>query len=332
MIVTMNGSQAVNSNYIFSYVCSYGIIWKAVKQNALAGMVKKEETDLDTYKTKRYAYTYEDYENDKGAAELIKEIMEDPELDSLTEVVVGSWGNAWEENCQELLNGITEHADCFSHIEKLFIGDMDFEDCEVSWIMQGDYSKLWAALPNLKELAIQGSTDLELGEICHEKLESLEIICGGLPKNVIASIRDAKLPNLKKLLLYIGIEDYGFDGDTDTIKELLEKSDFPNLTYLGIVDSEIQDEITEIVLNSKYMNQIEVLDLSNGTLTDKGGELLLENLPKYPNVKELDAHYNYLSDEMVEKLNQLSITTDVSENNEVEEYDGEIYMYPMMTE
>ena len=85
-------------------------------------------------------------------------------------------------------------------------------------------------MPQLKELTIKGSTDLELGEICHEGLESLTIICGGLSRSVLRSIQDAKLPGLKKLLLYIGVEAYGFDGDENTVKELLEKADFPKLT------------------------------------------------------------------------------------------------------
>ena len=78
--------------------------------------------------------------------------------------------------------------------------------------MQGNYSKLWAALPNLRALTVKGSTELELGEIVHEGLEELTVICGGLGNDVIASIQNAKLPNLKKLLLYIGIEDYGWDS------------------------------------------------------------------------------------------------------------------------
>ena len=42
---------------------------------------------------------------------------------------------------------IAEKADRFRHITKLFIGDMDYETCEVSWIIQGDYSRLWKAMP-----------------------------------------------------------------------------------------------------------------------------------------------------------------------------------------
>lgn len=88
--------------------------------------------------------------------------------------------------------------------------------------------------------------------------------------SVLQSIQRAKLPNLKKLLLYIGIDNYGFDGDAETIRTLLAESDFPKLEYLGIEDSEIQDELARVVLESKYMKQIHTLDLANGTLTDKG--------------------------------------------------------------
>ncbi len=284
-------------------------------------------------KCKKFMYSYDEYEEQgKGAETLVEDILADPDFPALRELVIGDWGNSWEDGCQKILDGIVEQAERFSHIESLFIGDMDYEECEVSWIIQGDYSRLWAAMPQLKELTIKGSTDLELGEICHEGLESLTIICGGLSRSVLNSIQDAKLPGLKKLLLYIGVEAYGFDGDENTVKELLEKADFPKLTYLGIEDSEIQDELAQVVLESKFMGQIETLDLANGTLTDKGGELLLKELPKWPNVKKLDVHYHYMSDEMAGKLEALPLEVDASEGNEDERYNGEVYRNAMLTE
>ena len=280
-----------------------------------------------------YFYEYEEYEDgSKNASTMVADILADPELPSLTELVIGCWGDAWDESCQPIIDGLVEHAGQFSHVESLFIGDMGFEECEVSWIMQGDYSRLWDALPNLKALTIKGSMDLTLGEIRHEKLESLEIICGGLSKDVIQSIQSAYLPSLKKLLLYIGVENYGFDGDANTIRELLAQADFPKLEYLGIVDSEIQDDLTAVVLESKFMGQIHTLDLSCGTLTDKGGQLLLEKIPDFPNIQFLDLHYHYLSDEMMEKLQKLPIKVDVSDQNEPESYHGEIWMNAMLTE
>jgi len=283
-------------------------------------------------KSKTYSYDYDEYESGKNAKTMAEDILEDPEFAELDELIIGGWGGEYEEDCQPILDAIVENADRFRHIKKLFVGDMDFEVCEVSWIMQGDYSRIWKAMPQLQELTIKGSSELALGEIEHENLESLTIICGGLGQNVIKEIEKAKLPRLKKLLLYIGVEDYGFDGNADTIKDLLANSDFPGLTYLGIADSEIQDELTEVVLESKYIHQIETLDLSCGTLTDKGGSLLLEKLPGLSNIKKLDVHHHYLSDDMMEKIEKLSLETDVSEQEEADEWNGKLWYNAMLTE
>ncbi len=281
---------------------------------------------------KTYSYDYDEYEEGKGPSTMVEDILADPEFPGLTELVIGSWGSAYEDGCQPIIDGIVENAGQFGHIEKLFIGDMDFEECEVSWIEQADYSALWEALPGLENLTVKGGTNLSLGKIHHPKLKRLEIICGGLPKEVLASIAEAELPELEELALYLGVEDYGFDGGVEDVKNLLEKSDFPKLRSLGIMDSEIQDEVAELVCDSKYMKQIDKLDLSKGTLTDQGGEVLLKKLPDYDNIKEVNLEYHYMSDAMMEKLEGLSAEVDVSDPQEDDEYDGEIYRYPMLTE
>ena len=113
----------------------------------------------------------------------------------------------------------------------------------------------------------------------------------------------------------------------------MAESDFPKLTYLGITDSEIQDEVAEAVLDCKYMDRITTLDLSMGTLTDKGGQMLLDKLPEYPNIKQLKLEYHFLSDDMMEKLEALpGVQVNVEDQQEADDYDGEIYYYPMLTE
>ena len=245
---------------------------------------------------------------------------------------MGCWGESWDNNAQAIVDGMVENKDKFSHIKSLFIGDMEYDECEVSWIEQADYSKLWEALPQLEKLTIKGSTNLSLGKIKHENLKSFEIICGGLPKEVLQSIGEAELPELRNLILYIGVEDYGFDGDVSDIEAMLTKSDFAKLEVLGIMDSEIQDEITEVVVKSKYMNQIEKLDLSMGSLSDKGGEILLKEVPEHANIKALNLEYHFMSDAMMKKLEGLSIEVNVEDQQEDDEYDGEIYRWPMLTE
>nr|MBP3598725.1 STM4015 family protein [Eubacterium sp.] len=287
--------------------------------------------------SKKYSYDWEEYEEgNKDAKTMVEEILADPELPGLSEVIIGCWGESWDNSAQAIIDGIIENKDKFSHIKSLFVGDMDFEECEVSWIEQGNYEGLWAALPQLEKLTIKGSTNLSLGKIEHENLKSLEIICGGLPKDVLASIGESKLPNLEKLALYIGVEDYGFDGDISDIKGMLDKSDFPKLKALGIKDSEIQDEVVEVVMACKYIDQVELLELCYGTLTDKGGEILLNELPKHKNIKMVDLEYHYMSEKMMDQLDDMMEANDMdiqmSDPQEEEEWDGEIWRYPMLTE
>lgn len=288
------------------------------------------------YKSKRFSYSYEETADEgKSASTMIEDIMKDPEFPQLEEIVIGCWGEVWddEKGAQTLVDGIVANKNEFAHIKSLFIGDMDYEDCEVSWIIQADYSALWEAMPQLEKLVIKGSSGLSLGTVKHDKLEDLEIICGGLPTTVIEAVQKAELPSLKKLLLYVGVDEYGFDGNLSTIKTLLDKSDFSKLEYLGITDSEIQDEITEAVLACKYMGQIQTLDLSLGTLTDKGGQMLLDQIGNYPNIQMLDLHYHYLSDDMMNKLKGLNLSVNVDEQEKPYVFsDGEISYYPMLTE
>ena len=282
---------------------------------------------------KRFAYTYEDYEdNNKTAETMVADILADEAFAQIDALEIGCWGNAWEDSCQAIIDGMVENKAAFAHIEDLAIGIMDFEDCEISWIIQGNYANLWQALPNLKHLTIQGSTELALGEIVHDQLESLEIICGGLPMSVIKSIAQAKLPNLRKLVLYLGVDNYGFDGSAEAIEEALAEMQFPQLEYLGLLDSEIQDELVPVALACPMMPELTTLDLSCGTLTDKGGALLLEGIPRFQKLAKLDLHHHFLSKDMMDKLAKLPIEVDLSEQTEPDEYHGELYYYALITE
>ena len=68
-----------------------------------------------TVKSKKYAYDYDQYKDgEKGPGTLIEDILADPEFLGLTEIVIGDWGNTWEESCQSILDVIAEQSDRFS--------------------------------------------------------------------------------------------------------------------------------------------------------------------------------------------------------------------------
>ena len=225
-----------------------------------------------------------------------------------------------------------EHKDKFAQIEGLFWGDIDQEEQEVSWIEQTDLSPLLDAMPKLKDLKIKGTNNLRLGQTSRPELRSLEIISGGLPSEVVEDIIASDFPNLEKLILYVGVEDYGFEGDLEIFRPLFSKERFPKLTYLGLVNSEEQDNIVEMFLQSDILPQLETMDISAGTLKDEGAQLLLDNLDKISHLKFIDMSYNYLSKDMKKKLQALPMKIDVSDTQDADEDDDEVYYYPMITE
>lgn len=287
-------------------------------------------------KSKKYAYNWDEiYEEkmDTDASTLAEQILQDPELPNLEEIIIGCWGESYDNSSQAIVDSFTDNREKFQHIEKLFVGDMEYDECEVSWIEQADYSKLWDAWPQLKSLTIKGSNDLSFGKIKHDNLQELEIICGGLPARVIQQIADAELPNLRKLNLYIGVEDYGFDGDVSGIENLLEADFIKNLDYLGLGDSEIQDEIVEAFFKYADLGKLKTLDFSNGTLTDKGGQILLDHAAKLKQLEKLDLTYHYMSNEMMEKLKATGLPVVLDEQQEAEDDgDGGYWYWPMLTE
>jgi hypothetical protein len=281
--------------------------------------------------TRRLALSYDECEEGKTFEGLLEEFYKDPTSKDVEYLVIGPWQETWENSSKFIVDNLVENKDKLPNIKGLFVGDMESEDCEISWIIQCDLSPLLKAFPNLEELKIRGSSGLRLSALQHEKLKTLIIECGGLGSDVIDDILESRLPNLEHLELYLGVDEYGFNGTIENLKPFMKKGLFPKLKYLGLKDSEIQDEIAQEIADSEILDQLHTLDLSLGTLTDKGAESLLKSI-RIKNLKFLDLNYHYMSDDMMEKIKSLGIEVDVSEQQEDEEYNDEIYRYPAVTE
>ncbi len=76
--------------------------------------------------------------------------------------------------------------------------------------------------------------------------------------------------------------------------------------YDAVLGGHSPDEIAEAVADSPEIEFLKVLDLSMGTLSDKGAEVLL-NCPMVKRLDILNVSENYLSDEMIERLQQLDM-------------------------
>ncbi|WP_339254014.1 STM4015 family protein [Paenibacillus sp. FSL P2-0136] len=272
---------------------------------------------------------YDGFEEGKRIETEIERLSESPEAAGLTSLTIGDWGQAYEQSSEHVVEALVKHSASFPALRKLFIGDMSYEECEISWINQTDLSPLLPAYPELQSLTAQGGTDLRLSQLQHDKLEELIIITGGLSKAVLADIAASRLPNLRKLELYLGVDNYGFDGGLEDLLPLIEPGKFPNLTYLGLKNSEIQDEIAAALADAPILDQLHTLDMSLGTLSDTGAEALLAS-ERVKGLKLLNLSHHYMSDGMMLRLKDSGLPVDVSDQQQADDDDD--WRYPSITE
>lgn len=304
---------------------------KLINQKVKKGYIETNQENIFNSKdeSKRYFLSLDDvWDDGKGVNDFILKIKNDKKITTYKHITIGMWG---EDSCQPILDYFSENKDTFINLETLFIGDIDSEECEVSWIEQGDYTEIFKTLTNLKKIKIKGSNNLKLSQISHEHLEHLEIICGGLPKNIFYELSKSNLPNLKTLVLYIGIDSYGFDGSIEDIKLILKKDLFPSLENLELVNSDIENEIVQEIVNCNLLSQLKTVSFSYGGLSDIGGETLLNNVDTLSHLNKINIDYHYLSEEMTNKLKKIFPNIQITSPQKPYDEDDDC-LYPMLTE
>jgi len=204
------------------------------------------------------------------------------------------------------------------------------DDTELSWAVLGDLSALWTAAPNLEKLIIQGGR-FELGDFSLPKLRSLEIETGGLSVDSIQSLVSATWPALTKLEIYFGDENYGAGGTVEAIAPLLEGTNFPKVTDLGLMNAEFADDLCSALPKSRIAKQIERLDLSLGIMTRSGAEALAAGAGGFPKLRELTVEDNYVDEPAAAALKFAFPFVEIGDQDKLddleEEDDGEVWRF-----
>ncbi|SFG64435.1 Leucine Rich repeat-containing protein [Duganella sp. CF458] len=276
--------------------------------------------DLSGDKVYRLALEYDD---ERKMPDLLDQFLQSADKSKLDALVFGMWGEPYEESADDVIAALVAHAPELPALRALFIGDMTFEECEISWIVQGDYTPLLKAFPKLEELRIRGAQDLALEPVTHTALRKLTIESGGLPSEVVEALIGSSLPALEHLEVWLGSEDYGFDGDVELYRRLLGALAGPSLRYLGLRDSEISDELAEWLAGEEIVGRLHTLDLSLGTLGDEGARALLDS-PHVRALRRLDLSHHYISPEVQENLKALPL--EVVLDDAQEDDDGDRYV------
>ncbi|MFF4761535.1 STM4015 family protein [Streptomyces sp. NPDC001292] len=250
-------------------------------------------------------------------------------------LIVGQWGEPYDNDSSGIVQRLVDARDRLTALRAVFIGDLEMEEAEISWIEQSDVTPVLEAYPLLEEFGIRGGTGLRFPAVRHEHLRRLRFEAGGLPGEVVRGVAAGELPALEHLDMWLGVEEYGGDARAADLAPILAGGRFPALRHLGLRNSEIQDEIATAVAGAPVVAQLTSLDLSLGVLTDEGATALLDGQP-LTHLTRLDLHHNFLSEPVVERirtaLEPSGVEVDLSERGETWEDDGVVHRFTAVAE
>jgi Leucine Rich repeat len=263
------------------------------------------------------------YDSSTTAADLINRLASSPDAPWVEELIIGAFDFDGGDS-QPVVDALISNAAKLTKLRVLFIGDITYEENEVSWINQVNMGPLLKAYPDLEYFRVRGGNGLNFGgSLQHENLTHLIIESGGLPPVVINEVSAAKLPNLEHLELWLGDDSYGFDSTPEDFTTIIQGNSFPKLVYLGLRDAKISDDLAKMVSKSPIMDRLEVLDFSKGTIGDEGANALLA-APGLRKLKELNLKHHYISDAVAQKFRGLGVVVNLDDKKDEE--DGDRYV------
>ncbi|QKG21160.1 STM4015 family protein [Actinomadura verrucosospora] len=303
---------------VATFDCETGV---AAEEDEDDDLVGAEEADEELPPAGEAAWYVGTMFDEEPFTDTFARFLETVDTAEITALIVGYWGASYDEAVCDPVALLCENAKAFPKLKALFLGDITGEEAEISWIEHGDVSPLFAAFPELERFEIRGAQGLVLSPIKSEHLRVLRFESGGLPAAVVQAVGASELPNLERLDLWLGEDNYGGDATVADLAPLLSGERLPALRHLGLEDSQIQDEIAAAVAGAPIVARLETLSLAMGILTDQGAEALLSGQP-LTHLRKLDLHHHFLSDAMVERLKAAfpGVEVDLSEQ---EKPDGE---------
>ncbi|MFI6345385.1 STM4015 family protein [Streptomyces sp. NPDC050560] len=245
-------------------------------------------------------------------------------------LVIGAWEEPQDGGAQEVVEAVAAARDRLPALRHLFFGDIDSEECEISWIEQTDVAPLLTAFPDLESFRVRGALSLALTPLRHEKLRHLTVESGGLPDAAVREIAACDFPALVELDLWLGEPNYGGTAEVSDLAPFLDGTRLPALRSLALRNSEIQDRIAAAYASAPVVARLKRLDLSMGILTDEGAAALLGG-QSLTHLAMLDLHHNYLTDAVRSRIEEalapagVELDLDPDDAYEDEMDDGEVW-------
>jgi len=268
-----------------------------------------------------------DPESDKTFAEYFEHFLTHQDAATLESLVIGFWADDYDLSdtsyLSRMLNVLIENKAQLPALKALFIGNIEQEESEISWIEMICLSPIISSLP-LENFRARGNGHFLAAPINNTGLKKLSLETGGLSAETVKHIADSNLPNLEHLELWIGDAEWYGDAKLSTLKPLLQSGQFPNLSYLGLRNCNYADELAiALADDAEILTTVTTLDLSLGNLSDKGAAALAASV-NIAALDKLDIHHHYIEDDaIVETLAAVVAELDASDQQQADIYDDD---------
>lgn len=272
------------------------------------------------------------YESDESWPDAFARFLKAVDTTRVRALVVGAWSDAYDNGPAEVIEALVAAADRLPELRAVFLADIVMEECEISWIVQGDVSPVLKAFPRLEEFGVRGGNQLLFPAVRHERLRRLTVETGGMPVAAVRGVADSELPALTHLDLWLGTSEYGGDCEVGNLEPFFSGTRLPALKHLALRNSEIQDAICSALASAPVVARLDVLDVSMGVLTDDGATALLSGQP-LTHLNTLDLHHNYLSADLRTRLLEtleahgVTVHADQDDADADEEEDGTVWRF-----
>ncbi|MGW0964990.1 STM4015 family protein [Streptomyces sp. NPDC002516] len=289
-------------------------------------------TSLPSPESVAWRVAVDSYDSEEEWEDAFARFLAAVDTERVTALIVGAWSEAYDSSPSAVITALVAARDRLPALRGLFLADIVVEECEISWIVQGDVSPLLEAFPGLEEFGVRGGNGLVFPALRHERLRTLTVETGGMPVEAVRGVAGSDLPALEALDLWLGTSEYGGDADVADLEPFFAGTRLPSLTRLGLRNSEIQDDICTALASAPVVARLTHLDVSMGVLTDDGATALLSGQP-LTHLTELDLHHNYLGADVRKRLLEtlepagVTVRADQDDAESDEEEDGTVWRF-----
>lgn len=266
----------------------------------------------------------ESWDGGTSLTDLLGGLIQHPSAHFLQHLTVGWCPSAddFDEIDYQPIVDILAGLDPSSTLRSLFIGDC-WPEAEISWINLGDLSGLYKSLSGLRRLELLGN-GLTLGSISLPRLRRLGLYSGDLQAKNVASLEKASWPELEHLELWLGNAQP--DEVMPALRRLLTPKRLPALKVLALANCSFADVLCDELAQLPILAKLQELDLSMGTLTDRGIATLVDQRDAFAHLSGLDLQENFLSDQGVADAAGLCADVRATDQRVPEEVAGKVIL------